>query len=93
MNVGSAIVLLVIAVLLALCVRYLLRKRNAGCAGCSEESCAYHGTNREPPTAEAFDENGNPVSCPAVDRMMASVTDRLDSADAGTKASGVQGRG
>lgn len=75
MDAGSVLVLAIVAVLLALAVRYLLKKRD-GCLGCKDEGCAYHGTDHEMPAGEVL-VDGKPVSCPVAERALASVEERL----------------
>lgn len=90
MNVGSIVVLAVIAVLVVLAVRCSFRSEKGGCSDCAEEGCAYHGTDHQIPAGELL-ADGKPVACPAVDRMMGDVDRALDRSGLGrgdTVASG-----
>lgn len=75
MDAGSILVLVIVAALLVLAARYMLKKRE-GCLGCKDEGCAFHGTDHEMPEGETLI-NGKPVSCPVAERAIASVEERL----------------
>ncbi|MEE8715699.1 MAG: FeoB-associated Cys-rich membrane protein [Coriobacteriales bacterium] len=95
MSAGSVFVLIIVIALLALSIRYLLRRRG-GCSDCSEQGCSFHGTSHEPPAGELFDAEGKPVSCPAADRMIRDVQgalDRNDATPAGSRPRAEGGRG
>lgn len=65
MNVSTIVVLAVVAALVVLAVRSLVKKRKAGgCAGCSEASCC--SAHKGPGEA-----------CPAARRALADVEARL----------------
>lgn len=62
-NLPTAVVLFVLAVLFALAVRSIVRQRKSGrCGGCSEKSCPGHGDGG---------------ACPSVARAVADVEARL----------------
>ncbi len=67
MNAPTVVVLLVIAALLALAIRSLVKGRRSGkCVGCSEESCGGAGTVD---------------ACPATLRALADVEAKLGPAE------------
>ncbi len=67
MNASTVIVLLVIAALLALAIRSLVKGRRSGkCLGCSEEGCSGAGTVD---------------ACPATVRALADVEAKLGPSD------------
>lgn len=76
MDAGSIIVLVIVAALLACAVRYMLKKGKGGCSDCSDEGCAFHGTDHEPPAGEVL-ADGKPVSCPVAERAVAAVEAKL----------------
>ena len=39
---GNIIVIAIVVLLMALAIRYMVRNRNKGCAGCSGSSCCSH---------------------------------------------------
>ena len=67
MNPQTLAVLIVLAALLFLAVRYIKRSKGDGhCAGCNEEGCSGHGVDG---------------TCPSVDKALGDIDRKLGSID------------
>ena len=86
MDVGSIIALAIVLVLFAAVVVHLVRKsrRGGGCVDCTDEGCAFHGTDREPVPGATMPD-GSPATCPSVQRALKSVDELLDAQEAKTR--------
>ena len=78
MDAGSIIALAVVLALFAIVVVGLVRKsrRGGGCTDCSEEGCAFHGTEHEP-TPGATLPDGTQAHCPSMQRALADIDAKL----------------
>lgn len=79
MDAGSILVLAIVLALFVAVVVYLVRRsrRGGGCGDCSEEGCAFHGTDHEP-TPGATLADGSPATCPSIQRALRNVDELLD---------------
>ncbi len=76
-NVSTIAVLIVVAVLLALALRSIVKGRKKGkCPGCSEEFCTGHGVDG---------------TCPTMGRALADVEARLGALDGAGDGGGPRG--